>query len=270
MSSANRQVQLREVASEVYEDEGCSLHHTVQIQTDEPNDTGVIQTQTPDDWQGKVQDMSVLASQTDDRPISDEIKKKVLLELGMNEELADACIEFPEELCLKLQDFTETHMPSSSYERVGVAQMESDSDNHSEVSTASTGRRARDEFSFLFPQNDEQKEELADIDEIHEDAPGGSQEPVDAVARPIGSVNPRFAQDRVVDVYWQHVLEQYQKGDLIVTQEDLEYFSEAHPIAKALAERDSHSFGPQTQAVIAASQGASSWMDPLPEIITPR
>ena len=72
-----------------------------------------------------------------------------------------------------------------------------------------------------------------------------------------------------MDVYWQHVWEEYQKGDLIVRQEDLEYFSEAHPIAKALAERDSHSFGPQTQAMIAASQGTSSWMDPS-EIITPR
>merc|ERR1711894_188912 len=227
----------------------------------------------PDDWQGKVQSLSASASQTDDWLTSDEIKKKVLLELGMNEELADACIEFPEEFCLKLRDFTEEHMPSSSYKRVGVAQMESDSDNHSEMSTTSTGRRATDEFSFLFPQNDEQKEEPANLDEIHEDAPGGSQEPVDAVASPagpIGSVNPRFAQDKFMDMYWQHVLEQYQKGDLIVTQEDLEYFSEAHPIAKALAERDSHSFGPQTQAVIAASQGASSWMDPLPEVITSR
>ena len=150
--------------------------------------------------------------------------------------------------------------------------MESDSDNHSEVSTASTGRRARDEFSFLFPQNDEQKEEPANLDEIHEDAPGGSQEPVDAVAspaRPIGSVNPRFAQDKVVDIYWQHVLEQYQKGDLIVTQEDLEYFSEAHPIAKALTERDSNPFGPLIQEMIAASPGTSSWIDPS-EVITPR
>ena len=56
-----------------------------------------------------------------------------------------------------------------------------------------------------------------DINEIHEDAPGGSQEPVDVVARVIGSVKPRFAQDRVVDVYWQHVWEEYQKMDLIVT-----------------------------------------------------
>ena len=119
---------------------------TVQIQTS--NDTGVMQTQTsydsgvrqtqtPDNWQGKVKNMPASASQTDDW---EQIKKKVLLELGMNEELAEACIEFPEELCLKLQDFTEAHMPSSSYELIGVAQMESDSDNHSEVSTASTGR----------------------------------------------------------------------------------------------------------------------------------
>ena len=89
-----------------------------------------------------MQDTTVSASQTDDVPISNEIKKKVLLELGMSEELAEACIEFPEELCLRLQDFTDTHMPSSSYQRIGEAQMESDSDNDSEASTASTARRA--------------------------------------------------------------------------------------------------------------------------------
>ena len=134
----------------------------------------------------------------------------------MNEELADACIEFPEELCLKLQDFTDTHMPSSSYQRIGEAQMESDSDNHSEASTATTARRAW-ELQGDEPQDDEQdeeqnaeqdaeqNEELVGINEIHEDAPGGSQEPVDAVARTIGSVKPRIPQDRVVDVYWQQV-----------------------------------------------------------------
>ena len=115
---------------------------TVQIQTDKPYDTGVIQTQTLNDWQGKVQSMSASASQTDDWLTSDQIKKKVLLELGMNEELAEACIEFPEELCLRLQDFADAHMPSSSYQRIGEAQMESDSDNHSEASTATTARRA--------------------------------------------------------------------------------------------------------------------------------
>ena len=71
-------------------------------------------------------------------------------------------------------------------------------------------------------QNAEQNEELAGTDGIHEEAPGGSQEPIDAVARTIGSVKPRFAADRVVDVYWQKVWQEYQKGNLIVTQEDLE------------------------------------------------
>ena len=55
----------------------------------------------------------------------------------------------------------------------------------------------------------------------------------------------------------------------MVSQEDLEYFSEEHPIAKALAERDSNPFDPQIQAMIAASQGTSSWIDPS-EVITPR
>ena len=107
------------------------------------------------------------------------------------------------------------------------------------------------------------------INEIHEDALGGSQEPVDAVVRTIGSVKRRIPQDRVVDVYWQQVWQEYQKGNLIVTQEDLEYFREAHPIAKALAECDSNPFDPQIQAVIAASQGTSDWIDPS-EVITPR
>ena len=90
--------------------------------------------------------------------------------------------------------------------------MESDSDNHSEASTATTARRAW-ELQGDEPQNDEeddernaeQNEELAGINEIHEGAPGGSQEPIDVVARTIGSVKPRFVQDRVVDVYWQEV-----------------------------------------------------------------
>ena len=98
--------------------------------------------------------------------------------------------------------------------------------------------------------------------------PGDSQEPADAVARPVrpvGSVNPRFAQDKVVDVYWQHVLEQYQQGNSMPTPEDLQYFKNAHPIARALAEGDSHSFGSQTQAA-AASPEASSRMEQLPEV----
>ena len=72
-----------------------------------------------------------------------------------------------------------------------------------------------------------------------------------------------------MDAYWQKVWQEYQKGNLIVTQEDLEYFREAHPIAKALAEGDCSPFDPQIQAMIAASQGTSSWMDPS-EVITPR
>ena len=89
------------------------------------------------------------------------------------------------------------------------------------------------------------------------------------VARTIGSVKPMFAQDRVVDVYWQKIWLEYQKGNLIVTQEDLEYFREAHPIAKALAEGDCSPFDPQIQAMMAAGQGNSSWIDPS-EVITPR
>ena len=141
------------------------------------------------------------ASQIDDWLISEEIKKKVLLELGMSEDLADACIEFPEELCRELRGFTEKHMPSSSYERIGAAPMEGDSDDDSEVSNSSTGRGEEAEEE---PQNDEQDKEPADIDEIHEDVPGDSKEPADAVARPVrpvGSVNPRFTQDGFMDVY---------------------------------------------------------------------
>ena len=132
---------------------------TVQVQTDEPDDTGVMQTQTPDDRQRIVQDTTASASQTDDVPISNEIKKRVLLELGMSEELAEACIEFPEELCLRLQDFTDTHMPSSSYQRTGEARMESDSDDDgSEASTATTARRAW-ELQGDEPRNDENDDE---------------------------------------------------------------------------------------------------------------
>ena len=83
--------------------------------------------------------------------------------------------------------------------------------------------------------------------------------------RPVGSVNPRFTQDNIVDVYWQHVLEQHQQGKAMHTQEDLQYFRNAHPIARALAEGDNHSFGPQTQAA-AASVEASSRTNQLPEV----
>ena len=86
-------------------------------------------------------------------PISNEIKKR-----EMSAELAEACIEFPEELCLRLQDFTDTHQPSSSYQRTGEARMESDSDDGSEASTATTARRTwelqRDE-----PRNNENNDE---------------------------------------------------------------------------------------------------------------
>ena len=77
--------------------------------------------------------------------------------------------------------------------------------------------------------------------------------------RPVGSVNPRFTQDGFMDSYWQQVQEQHQQGRPMYTQEDLQYYRNAHPIARALAEGDSHSFGPQTQA--AASQEASSQSD---------
>ena len=89
--------------------------------------------------------------------------------------------------------------------------MESESDNDSEASTNTTARRAW-EIQGYEPQNDEedeqnaeQNEELAGTDGIHENAPGGSQEPIDAAARTVGSVKPRFAEDRVADVYWQDV-----------------------------------------------------------------
>ena len=213
------------------------------------DDTGVMQTQTPDNWQGKVKNMPDSAAQTAGW---EEIKKKVLLELGMSEDLADACIEFPEELCHELRGFTEKHMPSSSYERIGAAPMEGDSDDHSEVSTSSTGRgeEAEDEW-----QDDEQEEEPANVDEIHEDGPGDSQESADAASKPVkpvGSVNPRFTQDKLVDFYWQQVLEQHQQGKAVYTQEDLQLYRNAHPIARALAEGDSHLFGPQTQAATAS------------------
>merc|ERR1712117_415469 len=97
--------------------------------------TSAVQVQTEDN-------VTVSASQTDDVPISNEIKKRVLLELGMSAELAEACIESPEELCLRLQDFTDTHQPASSYQRTVEARMESDSDDGSEASTATTARRA--------------------------------------------------------------------------------------------------------------------------------
>ena len=91
--------------------------------------TSAVQVQTDDN-------VTVSASQTDEMPISNEIKKRVLLELGMSAELAEACIEFPEELCLRLQDFTDMHQPSSSYQRTVEARMESDSDDDSAASTA--------------------------------------------------------------------------------------------------------------------------------------
>ena len=75
-------------------------------------------------------------------------------------------------------------------------------------------------------------------------------------------VKPRFAVDRVSDAYWQEVHREYLKGNLIVSQEDLEYFSEEHPIAKALAERGNNPFDPQVQATLAASQGITDGIDP--------
>ena len=134
--------------------------------------------------------------------------------------------------------------------------MESDSDDDSEASTGTTARRAW-ELQGDEPQNDEedepndendddrneendernavQTEEPTGTDGIHGNAPGDSREPADAATRTVGSVRPRFAADRVTDVYWQKVWQEYQKGNLIVMKEDLEYFKEAHPIAKALA-----------------------------------
>ena len=137
--------------------------------------------------------------------------------------------------------------------------MESDSDDDSAASTATTERRAW-ELQGDEPQkeendddrneeNDEQDvvraEEPTGTDGVQENVPEGSRGPVDAATRTIGSVKPRFGVDRVTDVYWQEVHREYLKGNLIVSQEDLEYFSEEHPIAKALAERGNNPFDPQ-------------------------
>ena len=72
--------------------------------------TSAVQVQTEND-------VTIAASQTDEIPITFEIKKRVLVELGMSAELAEACIESPEELCRRLQDFTD-YQPSNSYQRV--------------------------------------------------------------------------------------------------------------------------------------------------------
>ena len=156
-------------------------------------------------------------------------------------------------------------MPSSSCQRIGAAPVEGDSDDDSEVSTSSGGRGEEAENG---PQDDEKNEEPANNDEIQEDVPGDSQEPADAVlrpVRPVGSVNPRFTQDGFMDVYWQHIQEQHQQGRPMYTQEELQYFRNAHPIARALGEGDSHSFGPQTQAAT-TSQEVASQADQLPEV----
>ena len=62
---------------------------------------------------------------------------------------------------------------------------------------------------------------------------------------------------------------EFQKGNLIVTQKECEYFREAHPIAKALAEGACSPFDPQIQAMMAAGQGISSRIDSS-EVIIPR
>ena len=120
---------------------------TVQVQTE--NDATVSASQTDE------KDMTASASQTDEMHITSEIKKRVLMELGMSAELAEACIESPEELCRWLQDFTD-HQPASSFQRTVEAQMESDSDDDSAASTATTERRAW-ELQGDEPQNKETK-----------------------------------------------------------------------------------------------------------------
>ena len=142
----------------------------------------------------------------------------------MSAELAEACIESPEELCRRLQDFTD-HQPSSSYQRVVEVQMESDSDDDSAASTATTERRAwelqgdepQNEGNEDEPENDDdrndendeqnvvQAEEPIGTDGVHGNAPEGSREPVDAAMRAILSVKPRFAADKHIDRYWQKV-----------------------------------------------------------------
>ena len=103
----------------------------------------------------------------------EEIRKRVLLELGMSEDLADACIEFPNELCRQLRNFTEANMPSSSCQRIGAAPVEGDSDDDSEVSTSSGGRGEEEENE---PQDDERYDGTAHIDKVNEDVPSDPQE----------------------------------------------------------------------------------------------
>ena len=69
-----------------------------------------------------------------------------------------------------------------------------------------------------------------------------------AILRPVGSVNPRFTQDGFVDSYWQQVQEQHQQGRPMYTQEELRYYRNAHPIARAIGEGDRHASGSQAQA----------------------
>ena len=244
--------------------------------------TSAVQVQTEND-------VTIAASQTDEIPITFEIKKRVLIELGMSHaELAEACIESPEELCRRLQDFTD-HQPSSSYQRVVEVQMESDSDDDSAASTATTERRAwelqgdepQNEGNEDEPENDDDRndenderdavpaEEPTGTNGIQENVPEGSQGPVDAATRTIVSVKPRFASDKITDRYWQEVWQEFLKGNLVVTQQQCEFYKEAHPIAKALAEGNCDLLDPHIQALIASGQGISSRIDSS-EVTIPR
>ena len=99
--------------------------------------TSTVQAQTCKDWRETTEEMPVSATQT---ASWEEIKNKVLLELGMSEDLADACLEFPNELCQWLRNFTEANMPSNSCQRTRKISVDGDSEDNSEISTSLGGR----------------------------------------------------------------------------------------------------------------------------------
>ena len=151
--------EIRECSQRIGELNYAGLHQRLtKMQVVIPTSTVQVQTEN---------DVTVSASQTDEMPITFEIKKRVLLELGMSAELAEACIESPEELCRRLQDFTD-HQPSSSYQRTVEVQMESDSDDDSAASTATAERRVW-ELEGDEPQNEENENERQNEEDEPED-----------------------------------------------------------------------------------------------------
>ena len=132
--------------------------------------TSTVQTPTTDDWRETTEGMPVSATQT---ASWEEIKKRVLPELGMSEDLADACIEFPEALCQQLRNFTEANMPSCSCQRTRTVSVDGDSEDDSEISTSSGGREEGEESE---PQDDERNDEPASNDAVNEDVSSDPQE----------------------------------------------------------------------------------------------